>query len=110
MVSASTVAGRLVPLGYSRPVARTTNAGSHHPDREGQFQQINRQAPTFKVSGRPVISVDTKMKELMGAYTNVGSADRAADGPDKAKTHDFVDTELGKIGPNGSYYIVANTG
>ena len=61
-VSANTVAKMLVSLGFSRQVNRKTNEGSHHPDRDGQFQHINRQVLVVQADGQPVISVDTKKK------------------------------------------------
>ena len=90
-VSANTVAKMLVILGFSRQVNRKTNEGSHHADRDGQFQHINRQAIAFQEAGQPVISVDTKKKELIGAYKNGGSDYRAAGCPDEVNVHDFVD-------------------
>ncbi len=109
-VSANTVAKMLVTLGYSRQVNRKTKEGSHHPDRDGQFQHINRQAIAFQTVGQPVISVDTKKKELIGDYKNGGSDYRATGRPDTVKVHDFVDKDLGKVAPYGIYDIVANAG
>jgi len=65
-VSANTVAAMLVTLGCSRQVNRKTKEGCHHADRDGQFQHINRQAIALQATGQPVISVDTKKKELIG--------------------------------------------
>jgi Rhodopirellula transposase DDE domain len=109
-VSANTVATMLVTLGYSRRVNRKTKEGSHHADRDGQFQHINRQVIALQAAGQPVISVDTKKKELIGEYKNGGSDYRAAGCPDEVKVHDFVDKELGKVAPYGIYDIAANTG
>jgi hypothetical protein len=109
-VSANTVATLLVTLGYSRQVNRKTKEGSHHSDRDGQFQHINRQIMALQAAGQPVISVDTKKKELIGEYKNGGSDYRAAGCPDEVKVHDFVDKELGKVAPYGIYDIAANTG
>ena len=72
-ISANTVAGLLVTLGYSRQVNRKTKDGSSHPDRDAQFQHINRQVMALQTAGQPVISVDTKKKELIGEYKNGGS-------------------------------------
>ena len=91
VISANTVAKMLVTLGYSRQVNRKTKEGSHHADRDGQFQHINGQAIAFQAAGQPVISVDTKKKELIGEYKNGGSDYRATGCPDAVKVHDFVD-------------------
>jgi len=109
-VSANTIAKMLVTLGYSRQVNRKTKEGSHHADRDGQFQHINRQVIALQAAGQPVISVDTKKKELIGEYKNGGSDYRPAGCPDKVKVHDFIDKELGKVAPYGIYDIAANTG
>src|SRR5664280_2370978 len=109
-VSANTVAKMLVTLGYSRQVNRKTKEGSHHPDRDGQFQHINREVIALQAAGQPVISVDTKKKELIGEYKNGGSDYRATGCPDEVKVHDFVDKELGKVAPYGVYDIAANAG
>ena len=109
-ISANTVAKMLVTLGYSRQVNRKTKEGSHHADRDGQFQHINRQAIAFQTAGQPVISVDTKKKELIGAYKNAGSDYRATGCPDAVNVHYFVDKDLGKVAPYGIYDITANAG
>ena len=109
-VSANTVAKMLVTLGYSRQVNRKTKEGSHHADRDGQFQHINRQVIAVQAAGQPVISVDTKKKELIGEYKNGGSDYRPTGCPDEVKVHDFVDKELGKVAPYGIYDIATNTG
>jgi hypothetical protein len=109
-ISANTVAGLLVTLGYSRQVNRKTKEGSSHPDRDAQFQHINCQVVALQTAGQPVISVDTKKKELIGEYKNGGSDYRATGCPDAVKVHDFVDKELGKVSPYGIYDIAANAG
>ena len=109
-ISANTVAKMLVILGYSRQVNRKTKDGNSHPDRDGQFQHINSQAIAFQAAGQPVISVDTKKKELVGNYKNGGSDYRATGCPDAVKVHDFVDKDLGKVAPYGIYDIAANAG
>lgn len=109
-VSANTVGKMLVSLGYRRQVNRKTKEGSRHPDRDGQFQHINRQAIAFQAAGQPVISVDTKKKELIGEYKNGGSDYRAMGCPDEVNVHDFVDKDLGKVAPYGIYDIAANAG
>ena len=109
-ISANTVAKMLVTLGYSRQVNRKTKEGSHHADRDGQFQHIACQAIAFQAAGQPVISVDTKKKELIGEYKNGGSDYRPHGCPDAVKVHDFVDKDLGKVAPYGIYDIAANAG
>jgi hypothetical protein len=109
-VSANTVAKMLTTLGYSRQVNRKTKEGSRHPDRDGQFQHINGQVLALQADGQPVISVDTKKKELIGEYKNGGRDYRAAGSPDKVKVHDFVDQDLGKVAPYGIYDVAANAG
>jgi hypothetical protein len=109
-VSANTV-GKLLPdLGFTRHVNRKTKEGGGHPDRDGQFEYINAQVVAFQAAGQPVISVDTKKKELVGAYKNGGSDYRAQGCPDEVQVHDFVDKDLGKAIPYGVYDIDANTG
>jgi Rhodopirellula transposase DDE domain len=101
-VSANTVGKMLGTLGYSRQVNRKTKEGSRHPDRDGQFQHINRQVMALQAAGQPVISVDTKKKELIGEYKNGGSDYRAEGCPDAVNVHDFVDKTLGKVAPMAS--------
>lgn len=109
-VSANTVGKMLTTLGYCRQVNRKTKEGSRHPDRDGQFQHINSQVLALQADGQPVISVDTKKKELIGEYKNGGSDYRAAGCPDQVKVHDFADKELGKVAPYGIYDLAANSG
>ena len=109
-VSANTVAKLLTVLGYSRQVNRKTKEGSRHPDRDGQFQHINSQVLALQAAGQPVISVDTKKKELIGEYKNGGSDYRPEGCPEKVKVHDFVDKELGKVAPYGIYDLAADAG
>src|SRR6202521_3846044 len=71
-ISANTVGKMLVALGYSRQLNRKTKEGSHHPDRDGQFQHINRQVIASQAAGQPAISVDTKKNEVIGEYKNGG--------------------------------------
>jgi len=109
-ISPNTVGKMLHTLGYSRQVNRKTKEGSHHPDRDGQFQHINSQVLALQAAGQPVISVDTKKKELIGDYKNGGSDYRPAGCPDAVKVHDFVDPERGKVAPYGIYDVAANSG
>jgi hypothetical protein len=107
-VSASRIPRLLERLGYRRQVNRKSLEGSHHVDRNAQFEHINAQVTAFLAAGQPVISVDTKKKELIGPYKNGGSDYRPQGCPDKVNVHDFIDKELGKAIPYGVYDISEN--
>jgi Rhodopirellula transposase DDE domain len=109
-ISADTVAKELVKLGYSRQHNRKADEGSRHPDRNAQFEHINSQVLAAQAQGQPVISVDTKKKELVGNYRNAGSDYRPKGEPIRVKVHDFEDKELGKVVPYGVYDVTDNTG
>ena len=109
-VSASRIPKLLERLLYRRQVNRKTKEGSHHPDRNAQFEHINRQVVAVQAAGQPVISVDTKKKELIGDYKNAGSDYRPQGCPEEVNVHDFVDKELGKAIPYGVYDIAADAG
>jgi hypothetical protein len=109
-ISATSVKRLLPPLGYSRQTNRKTDEGSKHPDRDAQFEHINARVVERQAAGQPVISVDTKKKELVGNYKNGGSDYRPKGDPQRVKVHDFEDKELGKVAPYGVYDIAANTG
>ena len=106
----SSVPSLLEQLHYRRQVNRKTKEGSHHADRDAQFEHINQQVIAFQAAGQPVISVDTKKKELIGDFKNAGSDYRPEGCPDPVNVHDFVDKELGKAIPYGIYDIGANSG
>src|SRR5688572_15149537 len=95
-ISANTV-GKLLTdaLGFSRQVNRKADEGSHHPDRNAQFEHINAKVVAAQAKGEPVISVDTKKKELVGNFKNAGS-DYRPQGHRPVNVHDFADKELGK--------------
>src|SRR5271169_1088517 len=97
-------------LKYRRQVNRKTLEGSRNPDRDAQFEHINVAVIAAQTAGQPVISIDTKKKELIGRYKNNGSDYRPEGCPDQVKVHDFVDAELGKVVPYGVYDIAANAG
>jgi DDE family transposase len=97
-------------VGYRRQVNRKPLEGSRNPDRDAQFEHINAAAIATQAAGDPVISIDTKKKELIGPYKNVGSDYRPEGCPDAVNVHDFVDAELGKVVPYGVYDIAANAG
>jgi hypothetical protein len=109
-VAKSSIPKLLRQLGYRRQVNRKTLEGSRNPDRDAQFEHINAAVIATQVAGQPVISIDTKKKELIGPYKNAGSDYRPEGCPDQVKVHDFVDDELGKVVPYGVYDIAANAG
>ena len=84
--------------------------GNQSPDRDAQFQHINATVAQALSEGRPVISVDTKKKELVGAFKNAVQEWRPAGAPEQVKVHDFVDPELGRASPYGVYDIGADQG
>ena len=97
-------------LEYSRQFNRKTHEGTSHPDRDAQFEHINAKVVAAQAKGEPVISVDTKKKELVGNYRNAGSDYRPKGDPIHVKVHDFEDKVLGKVVPYGVYDIGANAG
>jgi hypothetical protein len=109
-IAKSSIPKLLDLLQYRRQVNRKTLEGSRNPDRDAQFEHINAAAVAMQAAGKPVISIDTKKKELVGDYKNAGSDYRPEGCPDKVKVHDFVDAELGKVIPYGVYDIAANAG
>jgi hypothetical protein len=109
-VADSSIAKLLNLLRYRRQVNRKTLEGSHNPDRNGQFEHINAAVLATQTAGQPVISIDTKKKELIGSYKNGGSDYRQEGCPEHVKVHDFVDPDLGKVAPYGVYDVTANTG
>jgi hypothetical protein len=90
-------------------VNRKTLEGSRNPDRDAQFEHINAAVTAMQSAGQPVISVDTKKKELIGPYKNGGS-DYREGCPEQVNVHDFVDAGLGKVVSYGVYDITANAG
>jgi len=109
-VSSRTVAGLLHEAGYSLQANRKTREGSSHPDRNAQFQYINRQVRSFQNQSEPAISVDTKKKELVGNFKNGGREWRPKGKPAEVRVHDFQDPMLGKAIPYGVYDMVNNQG
>ena len=99
-VSANTVSRLLCEkLEYSRQFNRETHEGASHPDRNAQFEHIDRKVVGRQAAGQPVISVDTKKKELAGNFENGGSDYRPKGDPQRVKVHDFEDKALGKVVP-----------
>jgi hypothetical protein len=109
-VSRETVRQLLLGLNYQLQAPRKTREGSDHPDRNAQFEHINAQAELFQAAGQPVISVDTKKKELVGDFANGGREWRPSGEPEPVRMHDFRDPELGKVNPYGVYDQAANVG
>ena len=102
-VSDDTVGRILKGLGYSLQAPAKQKEGAAHPDRGAQFDYLNATAAAFVADGQPVISVDTKKKELVGEFANKGVEYQPAGEPVRVKTHDFVDPELGRAIPYGVY-------
>jgi hypothetical protein len=109
-IAKSSIPKLLGLLKYRRQVNRKTLEGSRNPDRDAQFEHINAAVIAAQAAGQPVISIDTKKKELIGPYKNNGSDYRVEGCPDQVKVHDFIDAELGKVVPYGVYDIAANAG
>jgi len=97
-------------LGYSLQGTHKTTEGAQHPDRNEQFEFINARVESYQARGAPVISVDTKKKELVGDFKNAGQEWQPAGSPVPVRVHDFVDKALGKVVPYGIYDIAQNTG
>ena len=102
-VCPETVRGELLKLGFSRQGNRTADEGSRHPDRDAQFEYINATVMSAQRRGRPVVSVDTKKKELVGNFKNGGTDYRPKGDPLRVNVHDFEDKTLGKVAPYGVY-------
>jgi transposase len=109
-ISPPTVARVLHGLGYSLQANTKTLEGTSHPDRDQQFRYINTYVKRYLKNQRPVISVDTKKKELVGSYKNAGQTWRPKGDPQPVNVHDFPDKELGKAVPYGVYDIGQNLG
>jgi hypothetical protein len=106
----TTVAKLMRLLGYSLQANVKTREGSAHPDRDLQFEHINQVANAALAAGAPVISVDTKKKELVGDFKNAGREWRPKGQPELVRVHDFKDKQLGKAIPYGVYDIGSNQG
>jgi hypothetical protein len=104
------IADCLRELGYSLQANSKTREGSGHVDRNAQFEYIAEQARSFLAAGEPVVSVDTKKKELVGNFKNSGRELRPKGSPDEVNVHDFIDPELGRAVPYGIYDIADNKG
>jgi transposase len=109
-ISDDTVGRLLKRLGYSLQAPAKQKEGTAHPDRDGQFHYLNDTATGFVADGQPVISVDTKKKELVGDFANKGTEYQPSGQPVRVKTHDFVDPELGRAIPYGVYDTINDEG
>jgi len=104
------VAELLHEMEYSLQANRKTLEGSSHPDRDAQFHHISDKSREFQAARQPVISVDTKKKELVGDFKNNGRELRPKGDPEKVLVHDFVIPELGRAAPYGVYDVAQNAG
>jgi hypothetical protein len=110
-IAGQKLVGRLLKhLGFSLQANAKTREGASHPDRNAQFEHINAEVKAFQVAGDPVISVDTKKKELVGDFKNGGRELRPKGQPEPVRVHDFIIPELGKVAPYGVYDVAANDG
>lgn len=109
-VTDRTVATMLKEAGYSLQANRKRCEGSQHPDRDAQFEYLNNQVLTFQRHRQPVISVDTKKKELVGNFHNAGREWQPKGTPEDVRIHDFMDKQLGKAIPYGVYDLASNEG
>jgi hypothetical protein len=109
-VSQRSVCDLLAQLKYSLQSTRKTREGAQHEDRDAQFEHISRLAKKFQQAGQPVISVDTKKKELVGDFANKGREYQPQGQPEEVGVHDFPDPALGKVSPYGVYDQTANQG
>jgi hypothetical protein len=109
-VSENTVRRLLIASGYSLQSNRKTREGAAHPDRNAQFEHINTTVRRIQQRGQPVISVDTKKKELVGDFKNSGREWQPKGKPEEVRVHDFMDKKLGKAIPYGVYDVTQNQG
>lgn len=109
-VCPTVVGGLLRGMGYSLQANSKTREGAHHIDRDAQFHYINGQAKAFLAGREPVVSVDTKKKELVGNFKNNGQEWRPKGRPELVNVHDFIDRKLGRAVPYGVYDITNNVG
>jgi hypothetical protein len=107
-VGARTVAALLLDMGYRLQANRKTREGGKHPDRNAQFEYINNQVRRLQKRGQPVVSVDTKKKELLGDFKNPGQEWQPQGEPEDVRVYDFKDPKLGKAIPYGVYDVTNN--
>ena len=109
-VSQRTICDLLRQMGYSLQSTRKTREGGKHEDRDAQFGHIAKTVAEYQTAGDPVISVDTKKKELIGDFKNAGKEWQPAGSPEEVRVYDFIDPALGKVAPYGVYDLTTNTG
>jgi hypothetical protein len=109
-ISHDSVGRALEDIGYRLQANRKTEDGDDHPDRDAQFEYINRCVRRFQRRHQPVVSVDAKKRELVGNYRNPGREWRPEGSPPRVRTHDFRDKELGVAIPYGVYDLTRNDG
>lgn len=109
-ISQRTVCDLLTQMEYSLQSTRKTREGGQHEDRDAQFAHIARTVADYQSVGAPVISVDTKKKELIGDFKNAGKEWQPKGAPEEVRVHDFIDPDLGKVAPYGVYDLTANAG
>ena len=109
-VSDRTVVCLLYAAGYSLQANRKTREGKGHPDRNAQFEHISQQVQRVQKRGQPVVSIDTKKKELVGDFKNPGQEWRPEGDPQPTRVYDFKDKDLGKAIPHGVYDMTNNQG
>src|SRR4051812_12383426 len=109
-VSRTLVGTLLHDLGFSLQANAKTREGGRHPDRDAQFAFINAHVTRARAAGEPVISVDTKKKELVGDFKNAGREWRPKGSPEQVRVHDFLIKELGRAVPYGVYDLATNAG
>ena len=109
-VSHQVVADLLHEMGYSLQANRKTTEGASHPDRNAQFEHLNGKVKWSLSRKQPVISVDTKKKELVGDFKNGGRELRPKGSPEPVRVHDFIDKDLGRATPYGIYDVGLNSG
>jgi Rhodopirellula transposase DDE domain len=109
-VSDDTVGRLLKQQDYRLQRTQKTLEGAQHPDRDAQFRYLNEQAREHLAAGQPVVSVDTKKKELVGQYANGGAEWQPSGEPERVGVHDFPDPTVGKAVPYGVYDLGRNTG
>jgi hypothetical protein len=109
-VGPTTVRELLHDMGYSLQATSKQKEGAQHVDRDAQFRHINNTAGAFLADGQPVISVDTKKKEMIGEYSNASREYQPKGKPTRTTVHDFIDPEMGKAIPYGVYDLGADEG
>jgi hypothetical protein len=109
-ISQRTICDLLGQMNFSLQSTRKTREGGHHKDRDAQFAHIAKTVADYQAAGDPVISVDTKKKELIGDFKNAGKEWQPKGMPEDVRVYDFIDPDLGKVAPYGVYDLTSNTG